>query len=172
MWSYLVSDCVKMLPYLPYGAAAGGVYVLVRFVTNRGRDLPALSLFGQFCLVTYLIVLAQITLLSRVPGSRSHLDLILFSTWGTTGRAHAYVVENGLLFIPFGILMPACVRDMDRFGYCTLSGYFLSTMIEYIQYLTERGYFQADDILMNTVGTIVGWFVFMLLSQALRLIRR
>ena len=61
-------------------------------------SLPAVS-----CLVMYVAVLLAITYFSRESGSRSGMmDLELFSTWGINNRNNAYVVENVLLFIPYG----------------------------------------------------------------------
>ena len=54
----------------------------------------------------------QTAFFSREPGSRKQIDLDLFGTWGQTAMAHAYFVENIIMFIPFGILAPMVFKRM------------------------------------------------------------
>ena len=52
-------------------------------------------------------ILLVITYFSRESGSRTGMmDLELFSTWGINDRNNAFVVENVLLFIPYGFVLP------------------------------------------------------------------
>lgn len=108
MLKYIISDMLATLRYLPYGIIAGLFAVLILHGINRGRkrrgkdtvSLPAVS-----CLVMYVAVLLVITYFSRESGTRGGLDLELFSTWGINKRNNAYVVENVLLFIPYGFVL-------------------------------------------------------------------
>ena len=97
------------------------------------------------------------------------MDLELFSTWGINERNNAYVVENVLLFIPYGFVLAwADVRQRNFF--CNLlTGALTSFAIEYMQLVTQRGYFQIDDILTNILGTILGFLCYWLLHGICRL---
>lgn len=97
------------------------------------------------------------SLFSREPGSRKQIDLELFGTWGQTAMAHAYFVENIIMFIPFGILAPMVFKRMRNMRFCVLIGFLCSCGIEISQLITQRGYCQIDDVVTNTVGMLVGW---------------
>ena len=88
------------------------------------------------------------------------MDLELFSTWGINARNNAYVVENVLLFIPYGLLCSLAFEKFRNFFGCILFGALTSMAVESLQLVTSRGYFQIDDILTNILGTVVGYFLY------------
>ena len=59
-------------------------------------------------------------------------------------------------FIPFGILVPLKWKQLRNTFVCTFLGFCLSCVIEIMQLITERGHFQVDDILTNTLGALIG----------------
>lgn len=61
-----------------------------------------------------------------------------------------------LCIIPFGFLVPKMWKCLRRIPVCVFAGFCLSLTIEITQLLTQRGHFQVDDILMNTIGAGVG----------------
>ena len=50
-------------------------------------------------LIIYIEILMQTAFFSREPGSRKQIELNLFGTWGETSVAHAYFIENIIMFI-------------------------------------------------------------------------
>lgn len=102
---------------------------------------------------------------SREPGSRQQIDLNLFGTWGQTAIAHAYFIENIIMFIPFGLLAPMVFKRMRKVRFCVFIGFLCSCGIELSQLITQRGYCQLDDVVTNTVGMLVGWGIWKLLSS-------
>ena len=101
----------------------------------------------------------QTAFFSREPGSRNQIDLNLFGTWGQTAVAHAYFIENIIMFVPFGILVPLVFSQMQKVRFCVLTGFLFSCVIELSQLVTQRGYCQLDDVVTNTLGTLVGWMI-------------
>lgn len=165
MLKYIISDMVATLSYLPYGIIAGLFAAVILRGYNAGRrkrGKAAISLPATTCLVMYVAVLLAITYFSRESGSRIGIDLELFSTWGINKRNNAYVVENVLLFIPYGFLLPWARVRQRNFFWCLLTGALTSMGIECMQLITGRGYFQIDDILTNILGTILGYFAYCL----------
>ncbi len=67
--------------------------------------------------------------------------------------------ENLILFVPFGLLLPLLWEKYSKFLVTTLLGFCLSVTIEVMQLLCYRAT-DIDDLLMNTLGTIVGYFLF------------
>ena len=74
---------------------------------EKVRIYPSCILF-----IIYIEILMQTAFFSREPGSRKQIDLDLFGTWGQTAMAHAYFIENIIMFIPFGLLAPIVFKRM------------------------------------------------------------
>lgn len=168
MWKYIVHDLTAALRYLPYGVSAGLLTAIVLRGVNgsrRKRGKDAFKVFPVSCLVMYVAILLVITYFSREMGSRNGMDLQLFSTWGINQRNNAFVVENVLLFIPYGFVLAWADVRQRRFVVNLLTGALTSIAIECMQLITGRGYFQIDDILTNILGTILGYLCFRLVFR-------
>lgn len=113
----------------------------------------------------YLEVIVELAFFSREPGSRNGVDMDLFGTWGDSAMAHAYFIENVIMFIPFGFLVPLVVKRMRRAILCVCVGFLVSCTIEISQLLTQRGYCQLDDVVTNTAGTLLGWMIWKCLKM-------
>ncbi|MCR5666266.1 MAG: VanZ family protein [Eubacterium sp.] len=64
-------------------------------------------------------------------------------------------------FVPFGILIPTLFPKKNGYFYKVLcEGFLFSLMVESIQLVTKVGSFDVDDILLNTIGVIIGYWIF------------
>lgn len=117
---------------------------------------------SSFFLIIYVEVLFQTVFLSREPGTRSGIDFYLFSTWGSTPSEHALFIENIMMFVPFGAIMPIVFKMMQKMRKCVITGFFCSCGIEVSQLITQRGFCQLDDIVTNTIGVLLGWMIWKL----------
>ncbi len=163
MTKYVLRDLTSMLRFLPYGLVVGIIAVIILCVMNKRRVKKQKKPLAVAAIVSYFMYVAImliITFLSRENGSSNGIDLELFSTWGINDRNNAYVIENILLFIPYGFVSVWVFASMRSLFTCTLLGLVSSLGIEYLQMMTERGHFQIDDIITNTIGTILGYFIF------------
>lgn len=68
-------------------------------------------------------------------------------------------VENIIMFIPFGVLLPILFREFRNGWLCVLTGFICSCSIEIVQHITQTGFLQLDDVVTNTTGTLLGWFI-------------
>ena len=109
--------------------------------------------------IIYMEVLLQTAFFSREAGSRKGIDLTILSTWGKTAQEHAYFIENIMMFVPLGILLPMLFKKIRKLQYCALTGFLCSCTIEVSQLITQRGFCQLDDVITNTVGAVVGWMI-------------
>lgn len=152
-----------MLRYLPYCLVMGIPVALAllgaaNLIRRRRKQEPAAMLpllFFGF----YLSLMLIITFLSRESGGGGVFDLKLFSTWGINDRNNALVLENVLLFVPYGFFCCWAFERMKHFFWCTLLGAGTSLAIECLQLATGRGFFQIDDILTNTLGAAAGYLL-------------
>lgn len=166
MLKHIYEDLLSVARYLPYGLGVGFIFSAVwlwaekMWCARRGKAAGAVWPKVAFCV--YLALMLVITFLSRETGSGDGkgMDLQLFSTWGINERNNAFVVENVLLFFPYGLLGAWAFGRMRRLWACAAVGVLTSFGIEYLQLVTDRGYFQIDDILTNTLGTVIGVVLF------------
>lgn len=173
LYNCILNDIYDVLFYLENAIKIGVLYALIVFAVyflyfkKKKSAFSEKNMFnhkfmwhfiGSTLFVMYMFVSCNIVYFSREPGSRVGIDMGLFSTWGVTSQAHAYVIENVILFIPFGLLFPACLSK--KMSFLTIfAGALCSVCIEYIQYRTGCGYCQIDDIITNTVGAAIGYLI-------------
>lgn len=161
MINTILEDLAETLPYLPICFLAGLLFFLLfilckgwSYIKSRPIRIGSIILF-----FVYFTGVCFIALLSREPGSRASIDMDLFSTWGYTVQSKAYVIENVLFFIPFGLLLPTAFPGMNKFHRILAASYLCSFGVELTQLLTKRGYYQIDDILTNVLGACIGFFL-------------
>jgi len=151
--------------YLPFGLLVGLQFAIILYIYYAIRRKRPDGAWARVLYIMYLSIILCITLFSRESGSRDGFDLELFSTWGINDRNNAYVIENILLFIPYGFISAWAFKWGRKLIPCAAFGFFSSVVIECVQYATKRGYFQIDDILTNLLGSVIGYFVFRLLRR-------
>lgn len=82
-------------------------------------------------------------------------------------------VLNMLLFVPYGYLAPQWMRlrrKNEGWQKTIFIGFMTSLLIESSQLIFHRGAFELDDLVKNTIGTVVGWIIWMVLDK--RIINR
>lgn len=168
MMKYIYGDMVDALKYLPYGLALGipvaGIVLLLDLIFRKKTGEKQVSTIPFMVFMLYMALLLVITFLSRESGSSSGAaDLELFSTWGINKRNNAYVVENVLLFIPWGFTFCLAFPASRSVLSCTFLGAVTSVSIECLQLVTGRGFFQVDDIMTNILGAFIGSLLFWIL---------
>ena len=168
MLKYLIRDLLSALRFLPWGIMAGIIVAMILNMVNARRSHTGRKLVpapAAVCFYMYVVILLVITFFSRESGSGKGIDLELFSTWGINDRNNAYVVENVLLFIPYGIVCSWYLKKIRSFVGCTALGLLSSLGIEWLQLLTQRGVFQIDDILTNMLGSMIGYLLFHIICR-------
>lgn len=168
MIKYLMRDMSGTLVYIPYGIAAGVLlYIIVTVIKKRKGSLDErVKPMWRLLFYIYVAILLIITFWSREGGTLKEIDLQIGSSWGINNRNNAYVIENVLLFMPYGFLLEAVWR---KNWFCHFFVGFLSSLvIECLQLVTGRGIFQIDDILTNTLGAVLGYIILRMLYKVKR----
>ena len=100
-----------------------------------------------------------------------HYNLVLFTEirrfWTYREQLGFLAVAANLLgnvvgFMPFGMILPLISRNARGFFFITFSGFTLSLCVEVTQLMTKLGSFDVDDILLNTIGGVLGYIVFLI----------
>lgn len=77
------------------------------------------------------------------------------------------IVGNIAAFLPFGLLLPALLPTrMRKLLAVFFMTYLFSLSVECVQMLTHVGIFDLDDIILNTLGGVLGYFGYQLLKKA------
>ena len=156
---------------LLFAMAATIIYLVISLITlvvrSIGNKRPysiwyvllktcLFALFGIY--ISYLVAL---TLSGRSEGSVvEHINLKAFGTMFTNGRFTVEAFENIVLFVPLGFMIPFVWKYFRGIFRCLLAGFAISVLIEVSQLASSRGFFDIDDIILNSIGTVLGYVLF------------
>ena len=110
IWKYIIRDLNGAIQYLPYGVMAGAVMGLILNAMNARRERKGKEAFpmaGLMVFSLYLMIILVITFSPERMAAGTVPWIWSFSPpWGINTRNNAFVVENVLLFIPYGFACP------------------------------------------------------------------
>ena len=78
------------------------------------------------------------------------------------------IIGNVLCFVPFGAIFPVLNRKTRHFVVIVLLSFQFSLIVECIQLISKVGSFDVDDLLLNTVGGMIGYLVFCVCNRVRR----
>ncbi|MDQ0261635.1 VanZ family protein [Sinomonas atrocyanea] len=157
----------------PQPASAGEDDPRWRSATQRAKAETGI-IFAVFAL--YTAFLLRLLLFSRAPGSERSLNLIPFASIAEivsshssgTGRvAFANIAGNILIFIPLGFYV-SWLRQRAAAWTTMLTVAVASAAVEVIQGVLAVGASDIDDVILNSVGGMLGVVAFRLLSATVR----
>ncbi|MFZ7942680.1 VanZ family protein [Neobacillus sp. 19] len=67
------------------------------------------------------------------------------------------VAGNIIGFMPFGFILPLLAKKFQKLGAITVATFSLSLTFELLQLVFEFGSFDVDDLILNTIGGILGY---------------
>lgn len=135
---------------------------------------------GKLLFLAYLIFLLYFLIFSEWYGrsgemSDYHYNLVLFQEiqrfWNHRKQlgwiAYANLVGNVVIFIPYGFFMPMASRYRS-FCQTLFYSFGFSLLVECFQLITKVGSFDVDDLLLNTIGGILGYLIFVICNYVRR----
>ena len=72
---------------------------------------------------------------------------------------------NVAVFVPFGMWLPILAAPARKGYHLEFYSFLLSLMIETVQLLFRVGSFDVDDILLNTLGGLIGFILYWFLNR-------
>lgn len=182
-----------LLQIIPWMLLVGGIFWLVRTVWLKRKGLCRSGIFREGLLLLFVCYLSGLTALICTPANfwgqlwyflfygrpggeldplfsgNFHLVPSIFKYLSgeyTGGSWIAFMyIGNALLFLPFGLLMPA-IRPIPLTKLLG-SALALSVAMELFQPIVGRS-FDADDLISNTIGTLIGYFLYFILKSVFR----
>lgn len=120
-------------------------------------------------ILVYLYCVFSVTLIDRTAGIRGH---VLTPFWEVRSmlqsREYTFwscqIAGNLVMLFPLGLLLPILSERFKNIRSAAISGFLLSLFIESAQYCTDRGLFEFDDLMNNTIGACAGclFYIFVL----------
>ncbi|WP_026524927.1 VanZ family protein [Butyrivibrio sp. MB2005] len=139
------------------------LYTLICKLMKRERKLGMDHAVAVFMLLIYMTAFVYIVLMSREADTYSGVNMELWSSWGHSVTTKAFFIENILLFIPMGILMPSAFKAFRKPFVCIPVCMLVSLCIETIQYSFGLGIAELDDVITNTAGGAIGYIIWLIL---------
>lgn len=78
----------------------------------------------------------------------------------------ANLLGNVAVFVPVGIFLPVMFNGKLRFVAVAGAVLMLTIMVELIQLISKVGSFDVDDIMLNTLGGIIGYLMYYVWKSA------
>lgn len=150
-------------------------YFRRRYVLKNNKKIRLESESIVHLFFFYIIAVLYLTLRPfefQIPfyGNREfYFDTNLFYQLRHMASSHVYYqllysVGNILLFVPFGMLGPIVFRRLRHFILLVITGFLFSLLIELTQGLfTLSRAATVDDLFFNTLGAIIGYFIYLIL---------
>lgn len=70
------------------------------------------------------------------------------------------LIANLIAFTPLGFMLPFLNQNKTRIKRCIAVSFAISLAFEIIQLLTGTGSFDIDDLILNTLGAIIGFVLY------------
>ena len=108
-------------------------------------------------LIEYIFLLFCSTVIFRPTGETRQYD---FHPFWSYDRPELLVenIMNVVVFIPIGLLL-GCAFKQTTWWKALLIGCSISITIETLQFWFMKGFSEVDDVMHNTVGCVIGWFM-------------
>lgn len=128
------------------------------------------SMLWRFTFLFYLYLVIDVTGVGTLEDIFSYPELIrpeeinLIPFQSGVGLLN---ILNIIMFAPLGFLLPLIWEQCRKLWSTALLGFQLSLMIELLQLFNRRAT-DIDDLLMNTVGALIGFMIWLLYQKLFR----
>lgn len=136
-----------------------------------------IRIISRICFFIYMVMLVYFLFLSdgfgRYPGHGDYAyNLVPFQeikrflfNWNVVGPLMASInlIGNVVAFMPFGALIRWVLNRRVRWFQAALYTFLFSLCVELVQLVTRVGVFDVDDIILNTIGGLLGFAVYYIL---------
>lgn len=130
-------------------AVYGLTLVYLLFLYRMGRDYPFTYFEYLLHNINFIPLMSVYNLVTTPVISKS---IIL--------EFAVNFIGNILLFVPWGFLMPLCFKKLEKFKPFILVTIVSIILIEAVQLFAMLGSFDIEDILLNTLGAVLGYLCY------------
>lgn len=165
MLNHLSNGIFYLLGAIPIALSSMLVVISLKVISGKKADITFGNTLNEImwfiAVITILLITGTIeAIIGGTFGVTSILDgsSAVGLTLLSEGLTPATLL-NILLFIPYGFFSVMVFKKIkSRHIYGILIGFLFTSIIETLQLFTGR-FFQIDDIIMNTLGTYIGFLL-------------
>lgn len=139
------------------------------------KNKKGVRIIGKILFILYVVFIIYFLIFSDWYGRTGemqeyHYNLVLFREikrfWEYRNQVGFFAMftnlfGNVIIFVPFGFFMPMASKYRS-FLTTMFSSFGLSLCVETFQLVTKVGSFDVDDLLLNTIGGVAGYLVFVI----------
>ena len=147
-----------------------GIISLFLTVSIFIRNKSSASVYGAIdfgATVFISLIIFEMTVVTRYTGIMPHgygFDFVtgFYRLFHGGEQGWREIITNIVVFVPFGFFLTGFMSSMRRLGiwsqigYVALAAFVFSLCIESLQLILNVGFFELTDLLMNTLGAIIG----------------
>lgn len=147
---------------VPLGVGSGALtlFLIKMYQFRTGNVIKKKKRNAIILLVSYITMMIQMAILFRPWGMIHEIDVIPFDTYGGVRYIILYATANAVIFLPIGILLPLIWKKMNSLKWILLTGFLGSLFIETSQFILQCGVVQTEDLIMNTAGAGIGYWIY------------
>lgn len=138
-----------------------GIILYFFCLAKRGKKQSAFHALASFVFCYYLVSILTMTGIGKLKAFSPRLILVPFVDMF---NGPLDMILNVILFVPLGFFLPLLYQKYCSVGNVALCGFLISLAVEIVQ-MFGRGATDVNDLITNTAGTCVGYFIYKLLSE-------
>ena len=168
--NYLNRGISYLLFRMPLAFIIFLAYFTIKSLIKKRIEIKLMYIIGEFLWILIVLTILGITGVLGGDFSVTSIGNMHFSFGILEEGISMATILNVVLFIPFGILSALNFKKLrDKKIYGILIGLIFTITIEFLQSFTGR-FVQLEDILMNTIGTYIGYTLFIYFLKSNRYI--
>lgn len=141
-----------------------------RFIFKGQRKMNFTKLLWWILFICYMVIVLGVTLIERDGywGWRQITPLFYsYKLAWFSGNAVEWrnIILNICMFIPLGFLLPLGIKCFKSFYLTAFAGFIFTVVIEASQLCFHLGMFELDDLMNNTVGSMIGFGIYVLYGK-------
>ena len=126
---------------------------------SKIKEISTALLGVTVALILWITILSREKLIGTPISYQPFHALVSFLKETQRGKIGANLLGNIILFLPIGVLLPV-VTGWKKMWNTVAAGIEFSLLIETIQLITSRGCFDFDDVILNGLGCIIGYEIY------------
>lgn len=140
------------------------VLILFLLIRQKCSGYGAIALGISFFICLFIldtaVLIRYFGIMKHTTGYDLSLDFSRF--FRKKGDGPAEIISNIIIFVPFGFFLSEYFSATKRYntwrriGFVALTAIGISLCIELLQFILKTGYFELMDLLMNSLGAVLG----------------
>lgn len=151
-----------------------GYFLIYKKIFKGTKTIKKRQILLYLISICYVVIVIGATFLSREPSEtyNDKMNLNLFSSYKEAYHDIGVILLNNvllrnlilniMLFIPLGFLLPMYSDKLKKMYIVVPIGLLATLTIEFTQHFNKYGTFEIDDAFNNTVGTLIGYCIFII----------